>query len=426
MKFFTRAYKNASLYLTGSLIQGLTPFLLTPVLTRALEPETFSRFVLFIAIGTVLSFLFTLGLPAALTRELIMSKKEFDNNLSAIGYLKIRWLQVAFILIVFSLFFDHMLELMLISVSLGLLLALVQIDLAIFRALQKAKEFVYTAVASTALPTALIAVLLLGGYFEEIFLQIYLIFVLILVLILFKPYLNVNKKINNLKPLIKMGGPTILHGIGMSLMQYGDRIVIAAALGLTAAGQVQIASLLGTASILLLSTLNNAWMPVVLEKFSEARSTGEKFLNQSSIKLAGFISFISVTVMLLVDPLLKLFAPAAYKTDELVPVVIIMSIGAPLYIIYLRNTHILTYLGKFQSLAWITPISISLQISSIFVFAKSFELLSVSFAILFSVISQALLTQLVIQKIYPKNSLTYVPIAFFFLLIITALLLLYF
>jgi O-antigen/teichoic acid export membrane protein len=66
--------------------------------------------------------------------------------------------------------------------------------------------------------------------------------------------------------LVKMGFPTIPHGLGMSLMQYGDRIVIAAALGLTAAGQMQIATLLGTAPLLLLSTLNHAWIPAVLEK----------------------------------------------------------------------------------------------------------------------------------------------------------------
>ncbi|MGA0986136.1 MAG: lipopolysaccharide biosynthesis protein, partial [Candidatus Nanopelagicales bacterium] len=88
MSVINKYIKNASWYVFGSAVQGLTPFLLTPVLTRTLSQEQFSDFVLFISIGTVLSFLFALGLPAALTRELILDKNNSKDTLLSVNLVK--------------------------------------------------------------------------------------------------------------------------------------------------------------------------------------------------------------------------------------------------------------------------------------------------------------------------------------------------
>jgi O-antigen/teichoic acid export membrane protein len=224
--------------------------------------------------------------------------------------------------------------------------------------------------------------------------------------------------------LFKLGAPTIVHGIGMSLMQYGDRIIIAAALGLAAAGKIQIAALLGTAPLLLLSTLNNAWFPTVMDKFGQSKVAGLNFLNKSTSLMALFIALIAMAIMFLNPLLLKLLAPENFSLAELSPTVVVMSVSAVIYVFYLRNIYFLTYLGKFQSLAWITPVSIFLQILFIFLLAPNFGLISAAFAILMASASQATLTQLAIYRLDSSIKLTTVPIIYILIVSIVAVLIL--
>ena len=420
MSVINKYLKNASWYVFGSAVQGLTPFLLTPVLTRTLSQEQFSEFVLFISIGTVLSFLFALGLPAALTRELILDKGNSKDTLLSVNLVKRYLLLIALFLILLSSFFAGLYKTLLLALAISLALAIVLIDMAIYRAQQLAHKFVYFAVFSTAIPTILMTIGIYLNWITNNFILFYGLFVIAFAL---SQNLKIFTKLTNnnqFSTLLKLGWPTIPHGLGMSLMQYGDRVLIAAALGLTAAGKVQIAALIGSAPLLLLSTLNHAWIPEVLEKFSISKSEGLNFLNKSTKFLALFIFSLALLIILINPLLLSIFAPADYDLAQLSPIVILMATAASLYIFYLRNTHILTYLGRFQSLAWITPISIALQILAIFALAPLFGLVSVGLALIVVVSSQALLTQIVVAKLAPDLMLTKSPLIYFVVLISVA------
>lgn len=424
MSNLSKYLKNASWYVIGSTIQGLTPFVLTPFLTRTLPQEQFSEFVLFIAIGTILSFLFALGLPAALTRELILEKNNLENNLTSASLTK-RYLLIAGIgLLILSLIINSFSKIYILALALSLALAVIQIDMAIFRAQEKANKFVLFAIFSTALPTIFMTIGIYFNYLNNNFIFFYALFVVIFAissnLRSFKPEL----KSDAFSELFKLGWATIPHGLGMSLMQYGDRVVIASAIGLTAAGKIQVAALLGTAPLLLLSTLNHAWIPSVLEKFKLSKSDGINFLNKSTKALALFIFNLALLIIFINPWLLNLFAPENYELNQLSPVVILMSMAASIYIFYLRNTHVLTYLGRFQSLAWITPTSIFLQILTIFALTPVFGLLSAAFALLIVVSSQASLTQFVVHRLAPELKLTFLPLIYFAILSVTATLIL--
>jgi O-antigen/teichoic acid export membrane protein len=303
-------------------------------------------------------------------------------------------------------------------------LAIIQIDMAAFRAQQKANLFVFLAISSTALPTLLITALVANDLFNNLFLFVYSVFVLVLALVTNQRVLNQSGDKTRFLTLFKLGAPTIAHGIGMSLMQYGDRIIIAAALGLAAAGKIQIAALLGTAPLLLLSTLNNAWFPTVMDKFGQSKVAGLNFLNKSTNLMALFIALIATAIMFLNPFLLKLLAPESFSLAELSPTVVVMSVSAVIYVFYLRNIYFLTYLGKFQSLAWITPVSIFLQILFIFLLAPNFGLISAAFAILMASASQATLTQLAIYRLDSSIKLTTVPIIYILIVSIVAVLIL--
>ena len=424
MSSLKKYFKSASWYVTGSAIQGLTPFLLTPFLTRTLSQDQFSAFVLFIAIGTILSFLFSLGLPAALTRELILEKASFNTNLNSASLVKRYLIIIGILLIILSLMMSSNFQLVTLAISLSFALAVVQIDMAIYRAQQRAKEFVLFAIFSTALPTVFMTIGIYTDLLKSSFILFYCFFVTIFTILVNLKSFKKHVASGKFTSLFKLGWATIPHGLGMSLMQYGDRVVIAAALGLTAAGKIQVAALLGSAPLLLLSTLNHAWIPSVLEKINVSKPEGINFLNKSTKYLAIFIFALSLLIIFTNPWILKIFAPTEYDLTELSPVVVLMATSATLYIFYLRNTHILTYLGRFQSLAWITPTSISLQVLAIFALAPTFGLLSTGFALLIVVSSQALLTQIVVKKLAPDLKLTFFPLIYFVILALIATLIL--
>jgi O-antigen/teichoic acid export membrane protein len=128
--------------------------------------------------------------------------------------------------------------------------------------------------------------------------------------------------------------------------------------------------------------------------------------------------------MIFNSQVLKIFAPEDFGLAELSPVVVVMTISSVIYVFYLRNTHILTYLGKFQSLAWITPVSILLQVIFIFALAPTLGLLSAALAILIAASSQAVLTQLTIKKLAPEMKLTSSPFIFIVILSVVAIIIL--
>lgn len=426
MSVINKYIKNASWYVFGSAVQGLTPFILTPFLTRALSKVQFSEFVLVISIGTILSFLFALGLPAAITRELILDKIKFNENFITINFVKRYLLLLSLILIFISSFLTDPYKIFGFSFALGLSLAAISLDMAIFRVKQLAYKFIYFAIFSTAIPTMLMTLGIYFGLLLNTFILFYVLFVTMFAAIqnleLFKEESNANQ----FTTLFKLGWPTIPHGLGMSFLQYGDRILVASIFGLTTAGVIQVAALIGTAPILLLSTLSNAWITPVLEKFNQHKLFGQSYLNKTTNYLALFILVFSILIMIGSQPLLNLFAPENYEIETMSLLVIMLSSNSLLFVIYLRNTYILLLSGKLQSLALITPLSIILQVCLLYLTSNYFGINSVAIAYSAAILIQALTTQIVVKYVARDIKLTFSPVLIWILLILMAFILIYF
>ena len=71
-----KALNHSYVYVTGSLVQALVPFFILPVLARVLSQSQFGLLMLLVSIGTVLSFGFSLGIPAILSRDLIFQQQK--------------------------------------------------------------------------------------------------------------------------------------------------------------------------------------------------------------------------------------------------------------------------------------------------------------------------------------------------------------
>ncbi|MFM7979187.1 MAG: hypothetical protein ACKPKO_07710, partial [Candidatus Fonsibacter sp.] len=64
-----------------------------------------------------------------------------------------------------------------------------------------------------------------------------------------------------LKSLIKSSYPMVAHGVAISLFQYGDKIAGFLGVDSKFSAEIAILSLILTGPMLLLNTLNNAWLP---------------------------------------------------------------------------------------------------------------------------------------------------------------------
>ena len=403
-----KTLKHSYVYITGSLLQALIPFLIIPVLTRNTSQSEFGLVMLLISIGTVLSFGFSLGIPAVLSRELI-----FDENRSlhlkklSSGYQTLMiWLAAAIYFITLLINFEPSFEILFLGLVLAFSLAGIQIKLSVFRAEFKSSQFAFLAIASTATP--LIAITILPNFINV---DLYRTYSGITVLVLLITNIsNLFPKfgitfLKDIKDLVLIGYPIIFHGIAISLFQYGDKIASYLGIGAELVSEVVIISLFMTAPMLLLSTINNAWLPASLESFKKSSGNGFSYLYKTSQNLTLFITLVCVILIILSKPLVSIFVPDNYNLTEITRAIVIGISFTPLYVLYLQNTHLLTMNKRFKSLGKITPISALIQFFFTFGLISLIGLKAPAYGLLIAISIQVTLTTISAKSFPNLNKL---------------------
>ena len=400
--------KHSYVYITGSLLQALIPFLIIPVLSRSTSQSEFGLVMLLISIGSVLSFGFSLGIPAVLSRELI-----FDENRSvqlkklSAGYQALMiWLAVIIYFITILISFTPSINILFLGIVLALSLAGIQIKLSVLRAEFKSTQFAFLAIASTATP--LIAITIVPNYLSADLYRTYSGITVLVLLItnisnLFPKFGLIFLK--ETKDLVLIGYPIIFHGIAISLFQYGDKIASYLGIGAELVSQVVIISLFMTAPMLLLSTINNAWLPASLESFKKSSENGFSFLYKTSQNLTLFITLVCVILIILSKPLVSIFVPDNYNVIEIAMAIMIGISFTPLYVLYLQNTHLLTMNKKFKSLGKITPISALIQFFFTFGLISVIGLNAPAYGLLIAISIQVTLTTISAKSLSKLNKL---------------------
>ena len=403
-----KTLKHSYVYVTGSLLQALTPFLIFPILTRSTTQSEFGLVMLLISIGTVLSFGFSLGIPAVLSRELI-----FDENRSvhlkklSAGYQTLMiWLATTIYFITLFINFAPAIKILFLSLVLALSLAGIQIKLSVLRAEFKSTQFAFLAITSTATP--LIAITILPNFLNVDLYRTYSGITLLVLLI--TNISNLFPKfgltfLKETKDLVLIGYPIIFHGIAISLFQYGDKIASYLGIGAELVSQVVIISLFMTAPMLLLSTINNAWLPASLESFKKSSGNGFSYLHKTSQNLTLFITLVCMILIILSKPLVSIFVPDNYNLTEITRAIVIGISFTPLYVLYLQNTHLLTMNKKFKSLGKITPFSALIQFFFTFGLISLIGLKAPAYGLLIAISIQVTLTTISAKSFSKLNKL---------------------
>src|SRR5262249_19836000 len=138
-----------------------------------------------------------------------------------------------------------------------------------------------------------------------------------------------------------------------------DRIVIAAVLGLAAAGRYQVAYAVGGVGVALVTALNQAWGPLLLG----AREHNRWDILTATSAVIHLVAGITAVTLALIAPLaLLIAAPPSYGRSGLVPVVAIVAFSALPYAACGTYFQVVFVSGRTRVMAVAAPLAAALNI----------------------------------------------------------------
>jgi O-antigen/teichoic acid export membrane protein len=396
-----RTFNHSIIYIFGSGIQALIPFVLIPSLTRNSSQSTFGLLMVMISLATVLSFVLSFGIPIVLTRELVFD--ESNSNTYKELALKVQsvlfWIATITVALASNIQTSGNLLILLFGLSSASSLAIIQIRLSILRAEFKPKAYALLAISSTGMPLVNTYIFSLNG--DQNMLFTFTVAVLVVAgitqaksLFLLPNY----KNLVSIAGLVAIGYPMIFLSVAISLFQYGDKLAGYLGIGSDLVAEIAITSLFMTAPMLLLSSINNAWLPSDLEHFRKNENSGYFFSNKVSRQLSNLTLILGIVLIVSVSTMINYIVPENYDKIEISKSIILGLSFTPLYILYLQNTHVIAMTKKFNILAKITPTAALIQFVFTFVFVKSIGLSAPAIGLLVALAFQALLISIAVGK----------------------------
>lgn len=159
---------------------------------------------------------------------------------------------------------------------------------------------------------------------------------------------------------LRVGLPTIPHGLALYLLSAGDRVVVERLEGLSAAGAYYIAYAVGSLAIFLVTALNGAWGPIL---YGSEREVRWRFLADSAIEVTRVVALAAGAIALGAPIALDLFAPADYDLSGLGTVSALVASSGLLYLWYITSYNVIVWRGRTGILAVATPVSAVVNIA---------------------------------------------------------------
>lgn len=153
---------------------------------------------------------------------------------------------------------------------------------------------------------------------------------------------------------LRVGLPTVPHQVSLYLALAG--LVVVADRLLDAGGRANVALTVGAGATVVTAGLNNAWAPLV---YRTAPSDRGRVLTETTRTVGVVAVLLAGTVALLAPWLLRLMAPDAFGTAQLVPVVALACAAALPSVLYLASGHLVFARGRTEGLALTTPLAVA-------------------------------------------------------------------
>lgn len=195
---------------------------------------------------------------------------------------------------------------------------------------------------------------------------------------------------------LAIGLPTIPHSIALYLISAADRVVIQHQLGLAEVGRYQLAYVVGTAAITVVSAVNNAWAPIV---YGAAEHERWEVLARTSAVLLAIGSLLGGCVGLLAPVALDLVAPGSYRTDGLAATTSVLAVAIVPMLLYQSHVQVLFQRGRTGTLGWASPVAAVVNVGLTVVLVASWGLVGAAVATVASYGVQAVLIRAAARRL---------------------------
>ena len=396
--------KSGNTYLFGAVGQGLGPVLLTPVLTRQLDAQSYGEITFINSFAAILGILFTFGLPIVISRSYVLD----ENSRPSIN----KWYKqivVSYLALSLLLLFLSQNSINIVILSLALPFALLQLILPLARAQGKALSFASISILGTLTPSLGV---ILNSFLKfpianskALVLGALLGSVISIVSIwpksdtgnLFSDFLLIKS--------VKKAYPILPHMLAMVALINIDKVVFGQQLDKSFSGYLQVIMLIGTAPIMILSALNHAWLNQILLKLKENSTEAFANLNSTIKRLFALSILFVIFIGLFNSQILSILNPNLDVTIEIQKTIILASSVSFIYVIYLANTHLLTWQNKFWILGITTPTSVIVQSLIIYLTIDSFGYISAGLGLGLALTIQVLLLEAFRSKTLTKGAI---------------------
>ena len=393
-----------NVYLLGALGQGLGPVLLTPILTRRLSVTDFGEVTFVTATASILGILFSFGLPIVISRSYVLDEKSRPSIISWFNKVIYFYLALSILILLIN---PNSIYTYIFGVALTF--SCMQLILPLARAQDKSVSFALISVLGTLLPSIAIIFNSFTEYFMNNLTALQTGSLIAAMLSFLMVRINVGRNAilikYDLKNSLRSAYPILPHMFAMMALLNIDKVIFGQEIGKSFSGFLQVMMLVATAPIMILSALNHAWLNQVLLQLKDNSANAFSALNATIAKLLGLSFFLIISIVALNSQLIKFLNPNLKITSEVSKTIILTSLCGFIYVIYLANTHLLTWLNKFWVLGISTPLAVIFQAIVIYLTIDSFGYLSAALGLGSALTLQILLLQIARNKTESRNAI---------------------
>jgi O-antigen/teichoic acid export membrane protein len=284
-----------------------------------------------------------------------------------------------------------------------------QLILPLARAQDKSVSFALISILGTLMPSlAVILNSFLNSSLSDLTaLQIGSLLAVILSFLMVTTNVEGGQKLDkyDLKNSLMSAYPILPHMFAVMALLNIDKVIFGQELGQSFSGFVQVIMLVATAPIMILSALNHPWLNQVLLQHKDNSSNAFSTLNSTITKLLGLALSLIVFIIVFNTQIIRVLNPNLKITSEVSKTIILTSLCGLIYVIYLANTHLLTWLDKFWVLGISTPLSVIFQAIVIYLTIDSLGYLSAALGLGAALTLQILLLQIARSKTESRNAI---------------------
>ena len=393
-----------NVYLLGALGQGLGPVLLTPILTRRLSVTDFGEVTFVSSTASILGILFSFGLPIVISRSYVLDDKSRPSIIS--WFKKVIYFYLALSILILSI---NPSSIYAYIFAIALTFSCMQLILPLARAQDKSTSFAFISVLGTLLPSIAIILNSFTGLSVTNLtaLQIGALLAAMLSFLMVRTKNGSGQKLNkyDLKNSLRSAYPILPHMFAMMALLNIDKVIFGQEIGKSFSGFIQVIMLVATAPIMILSALNHAWLNQVLLQLKDSSTNAFLALNKTIVKLLALAVLLIIFIITFNSQIIQVLNPNLKITSEVSKTIILTSLCGLIYVIYLANTHLLTWLNKFWVLGISTPLSVIFQAIVIYLTIDFLGYLSAALGLGAALTLQILLLQIIRNKTESRNAI---------------------